>query len=125
MEKQLDIRSFLKLYLDVHLIVKRTMTEPQRKLFAYQRDRLPLLEDHQDYSSHSDFDLEKDIYKPKSVDELTTLISQYKIETDLDRKLLLGVLVRDYDLKKEELFGIAKIPVEPQLDHHAPTFSVA
>ena len=27
MEKQLDIRSFLKMYLDVRLLTKRTMTE--------------------------------------------------------------------------------------------------
>ena len=34
MERQLDIRSFLKMYLDVRLLTKRTMTMDQRKLFA-------------------------------------------------------------------------------------------
>ena len=34
MGKQLDIRSFLKMYLDVRLLTKRFMTKDQRKLFA-------------------------------------------------------------------------------------------
>ena len=63
MEKQLDIRSFLKMYLDVRLLIKRTMTESQRKLFAYQRDRLPMLEDEESFDS--DLEVELDIYKPK------------------------------------------------------------
>ena len=63
MKKQLDIRSFLKMYLDVRLLIKRTMTESQRKLFAYQRDRLPMLEDEESFDS--DLEVELDIYKPK------------------------------------------------------------
>ena len=32
--------------------------------------------------------------------QFSSLLSKYQIETDLDRKLLLGVLVRDYHLKR-------------------------
>ena len=62
MEKQLDIRSFLKTHLDVRLLIKRTMTEDCLKLFALQRDRLP----HED-SSDSDLDIDKDIRHPNNV----------------------------------------------------------
>ena len=51
------------MYLDVRLLIKRTMTESQRKLFAYQRDRLPMLEDEESFDS--DLEVELDIYKPK------------------------------------------------------------
>ena len=34
--------------------------------------------------------------------QFSSLLSKYQIETDLDRKLLLGVLVRDYHLKKKK-----------------------
>ena len=56
MTKQLDLRSFMKMYLDVRLLLKRTLIEPQRKLFAYQRDRLPMLEDEDSFDSDLDVD---------------------------------------------------------------------
>ena len=98
MEKQLDIRSFLKMYLDVRLLTKRTLTEDQRKLFAIQRDRLPVLEDQDSFDS--DLDSVQDIWHPTAVEKFTDKIIEHKIESDLDRKLLLGVLVRDHNLRK-------------------------
>ena len=99
MKTQLDIRSFLKMYLDVRLLTKRTMTKDQRKLFAYQRDRLPKLEDEDSFDS--DLDVDQDIHHSKAVKEFTGLITHYRIESGLDRKLLLGVLVRDCDLDQD------------------------
>lgn len=93
METQLDIRSFLKMYLDVRLLIKRTLTKDQRKLFALQRDRLPLLEDEDSFDS--DLNADQDIRLPKAIKEVKIMIDNYKIETGLDRKLLLGVLQRD------------------------------
>ena len=94
METRLDIRSFLKMYLNVRLLIKRTMTKDQRKLFALQRDRLPLLEDEDSFDS--DLDADPDIRLPKAIEEISSIIiSNYKIEIELDRKLLLGVMVRD------------------------------
>ena len=34
--------------------------------------------------------------------QFSSFLSKYQIETDLDRKLLLGVLIRDYHLKKKK-----------------------
>ena len=93
METQLDIRSFFKMYLDVRLLIKRTLTKDQRKLFALQRDRLPLLEDEDSFDS--DLNADQDIRLPKAIKEVKRMIDNYKIETGLDRKLLLGVLQRD------------------------------
>ena len=93
METQLDIRSFLKMYLDVRLLIKRTLTKDQRKLFALQRDRLPLLEDEDSFDS--DLNADQDIRLPKAIEEVKIMIDTYKIESGLDRKLLLGVLQRD------------------------------
>ena len=76
------------------------MTAEQRKLFAYQRDRLPMLEDEDSFDS--DLDVDQDIRHPKAIKEFISQIARYKIETDLDRKLLLGVLVRDHHLKQDE-----------------------
>ena len=98
MERQLDIRSFLKMYLDVRLIIKRTMTMDQRKLFALQRDRLALLEDEDSFDS--DLDVDRDIRDPDAVRKFSNQITEHRIESDLDRKLLLGVLVRDHSLRK-------------------------
>ena len=94
MEMQLDIRSILKMNLDVRLLTKRTMTKDQRKLFALQRDRLPLVEDEDSYDS--DLNADQDIlHLPEAIKEVKKMIDNYKIETGLDRKLLLGVLQRD------------------------------
>ena len=97
-EKQLDIRSFLKMYLDVRLLLKRVFTKDQRRIFAFQRDRLPLM--HDEDSFDSDLDVDHNIHSEKVVEEFTSLVGEYKIETDMDRKLLLGVLVRDCHLEK-------------------------
>ena len=75
METQLDIRSFLKMYLDVRLLIKRTLTKGQRKLFALQRDRLPLLEDEDSFDS--DLNVDQDIHLPKAIKEVTTIIDNY------------------------------------------------
>ena len=57
-----------------------------------------MLEDEDSFDS--DLNVEQDIHQLKTVDEFTSLIGKYRIETDLDRRLLLGVLVRDCSLKK-------------------------
>ena len=66
-------------------------------------------------SFDSDLDINADIWHSQEVKEFTSQITQYKIETDLDRKLLLGVLVRDYHLNH----GSARLP-EPRstVDRH-------
>ena len=99
LKKQLDIRSFLKMYLEVRLLFKRVFTKDQRRIFAFQRDRLPMLEDEDSFDS--DLNVEQDIHHLKTVNEFTSLIGKYKIETDLDRRLLLGVLVRDCSSLKQ------------------------
>ena len=58
-------------------------------------------------SLDSDLDVNTEIWNSLEVKEFTSQIIQYKIETDLDRKLLLGVLVRDYHLNH----GSARLPV--------------
>ena len=115
MTNQLDLRSFMKMYLDVRLLVKRTLTEDQRKLFAYQRDRLLMIEDEDSFDS--DLDLDKDIRDPQAVQKFVEFLGEYKIETDLDRKLLLGVLIRDYHNKKMPLAGEDEMRLlDPPLD---------
>ena len=56
---KLDLRRLLKMYVDVRMLTKRLMNGPQRKLFAYQRDRLPLLEG--EVSPDSDLDLDVEV----------------------------------------------------------------
>ena len=69
-EKQLDLRSFFKLYLDMRLLIKRTMTMGKRKLFALQRDRLPMLKDEDSFNS--DLDVNQDIWNPKLIEGFTS-----------------------------------------------------
>lgn len=85
------------MYLDVRLLIKRTMNEDQRKLFALQRDRMIMLEDEESFDS--DLDIDRDIRHPHAVKEFTSMIAHYRIKTELDRRLLLGVLVRDCYLR--------------------------
>lgn len=72
---QLDIRSFLKMYLDVRLLSKRILSKNQRKLFSYQRDRLPIVEDTDSFES--DLDVDEDVRKPREVQEFIKMATQY------------------------------------------------
>ena len=69
------------MHLDVRLLLKRTLTKDQKGLFAFQRDRLPILEDdNSEESSNFDYykDIGKDIYRSEKVaSEFTSLISKY------------------------------------------------
>ena len=56
-----------------------------------------MLEDEESFDSNLYDD--QDIRCPEAIKEFASMIAQYKIETDLDRKLLLGVLVRDCHIK--------------------------
>ena len=85
------------MYLDVRLLINRILSKDQRKLFALQRDRLPMLEEEESFESELHAD--QDIRYPEAMKEFANMIAQYKIETDLDRKLLLGVFVRDCHIK--------------------------
>ena len=105
LERQLDIRSFVKTRLDLRLLIKRTMSKKQRKLFAYQRDRLPHLNDSNEDSFDSSLDVDQDIHHPDTIMEFTKSLGKYRVESDLDRKLLLGVLVRDCHLGGHELLA--------------------
>ena len=98
METQLDIRSFFKMYQDLRLLIKRTMTEEQQKIFALQRDRLPLIEE--EYGFDSDLGVDHDIRHPDEIEKFSATIIGHSIESDLDRKLLQGVLIRDRYLRK-------------------------
>ena len=97
METQLDIRSFFKVYQDLRLLIKRTMTEEQQKIFALQRDRLPLIEDEDGFDS--DLGVDHDIRHPDEIKKFSDTIIEHSIESDLDRKLLQGVLIRDRYLR--------------------------
>lgn len=103
MTNTLDIRSFMKMYLDVRLLIKRTLTEDQRRLFAYQRDRLPMVEDEESFDS--DLGVDNGIREPEAVKKFVTFLESYKIESELDRRLILGVLIRDFHNKKMQTGG--------------------
>ena len=62
-----------------------------------------MLEDEDSFDS--DLDVDQDIRKPQAIPEFVNFISKYQITSDLDRKLLLGVLVRDYHLQREQEQG--------------------
>ena len=64
-----------------------------------------MLEDttgHSDSDSDSDLDFAKRgiAKRRRAAKKLTGMVERYHIETDLDRKLLLGVLVRDSTNRK-------------------------
>ena len=99
METQLDIRSFFKMYQDLRLLIKRTMKEEQQKIFALQRDRLPLIEDVDKDGFDSDLGVDHDIRHPDEIKKFSATIIGHSIESDLDRKLLQGVLIRDRYLR--------------------------
>ena len=57
-----------------------------------------MYEDRDSFDSNSEVD--ESIWRPEAVKEFTDLISKYRVKTDLDQRLLVGVLVRDWHLKK-------------------------
>ena len=68
-----------------------------------------MLEDEDSFDS--DLDVDTDIKELKAVEEFTSLVRRYTIETDFDRKLLLGVLVRDCNIEKD-------MATRPTAHHH-------
>ena len=58
-------------------------------------------EEEDEDSSDSDLDLDQDIRGPKEAKKFVQSLKEYKIETELDRKLLTGVLQRDRQQKGE------------------------
>ena len=51
-------------------------------------------------SFDSELEVDESIWRPEAVKEFTDLISKYPVKTDFDQRLLVGVLVRDWHLKK-------------------------
>ena len=78
-------------------LLKRTLTKEQKKLFKYQRDNVPAVADTTTHSEGSDswrgsdFDLDYK-YDQNKVKRLLTNLSNFQPKSDLDRKLLIGIL---------------------------------
>lgn len=68
-------------------------------------------------SFDSDLDVDQEVWQPESIKAFSSQISQFKIENDLDRKLLLGVLVRDSKMKDARRSG-ARPTASPSEIHH-------
>ena len=110
-EKHLDMRNIVESQVTLITLLKRALTKPQRHLLGYQRDRLMTLADSEHSDDFSEFDFEGK-RKPRRVKMVLKGLKNFEPQTELDFKLLLGVLERDKKGKKEK----RDKRVEKQLD---------
>lgn len=106
-DRHLDLRNIIQSQLTLAMLLKRTLTKDQRLLLAWQRDRLPALyldsEDEGDLSTSGGDDFAAQAKRdPKHVKGFMKQMKEFAPETDLDRRLLRGVIDRDRFLAKSE-----------------------
>ena len=101
-DTHLDMRNIIESQVTLMTLLKRSLTKKQRLMLDYQRDRVPVLFD----SSSSDGGggkgddegisaLASSKYKPGRIKALLEGLRDFKPETELDRKLLLGIIERE------------------------------
>lgn len=97
-DKQLDIKTIIKSQAILKLLVRRTLTTTQQKLLAHQRDKLPSLQSENstqsDEFTHVGSACDSN-EPPLSLQVFLEDLRGFKPKSDLDRKLLLGLLMRD------------------------------
>ena len=81
-------------------LLKRSLTKKQKLMLDYQRDRLPVLSDASSYDGgrRDDKGIQVDAstkYKPVRTKVLLEGLRNFVPETELDRKLLLGIIERE------------------------------
>ena len=90
------------------------MTKQQRQLLSFQRDTLPAGIDSpssSDSSAGSDFETSNK-RDPEKVEKLLKNLHGFVIETDIDRRLLTGLVKRDYPIKGSNTTGMLKNDVD-------------
>ena len=96
MERHLDLRNIIQSQTTLAILLKRTLTKNQRLLLAWQRDVVPnFASDHDMSSSGGDDFVAQSKRDPGRVATFMKEMKKFNPETDLDRRLLLGVIMRD------------------------------
>ena len=113
-DRQLDIRNLIESNVTLNMVIRRTMTKQQRQLLSFQRDTLPAGIDSpssSDSSAGSDFETSNK-RDPEKVEKLLKNLHGFVIETDFDRRLLTGLVKRDYPIKGSNTTGMLKNDVD-------------
>jgi len=95
----LDIRNIINMQKTLRIILKHTFTPKQRKMVAYQRDRLPFVDSES--NSDSDWQPDYEAWMPRNYRKFLLSLRGFETKTKLDRSLLLGVLERSSSGKKD------------------------
>ena len=96
MTKRLDIRRIIMLQHDVETIRRCLLSPTQRSLIRFQHDRFinlnnaPTIENEDQNASFSD----QDYFGATGATRFSTITQDMNLRTELDKKLLLGVLMR-------------------------------
>ena len=98
-ESQLDLRQIMRTQFDLQLIIKLLMREQQRVLFKHQLSRLISNTGERLEKSESDCDSDAQAMKRlASTEDLVEALQSFKAKSELDKKLLKGVFMRDIDI---------------------------
>ena len=97
-DRQLDLRRIIESQVTLMTLLRRQLTKKQKIMLDYQRDRLPNLNDlSASAASGDDIDTEVDAitkHSPKRVKRLLSSLQDFVPVTELDHKLLLGIIER-------------------------------
>ena len=82
--------------------MRRLLTPKQRLMFKFQRARLQLAESESSGSDKSSEDsLGEELRAPKKTRKLMDSLKDFEPESQLDRDLLLGLLLRNVSKRKQ------------------------
>ena len=99
MTKEMDLETMIRTNLDLRLLIRRLLTPEQQTLFKYQRDRLLSAKSSDSEESECD-DLweisEKESLKKQHMKKIRNFVPS----SDLDRRLLVGLIRRDKSAPK-------------------------
>ena len=93
---QLDIRNLMRVSVDLKILKKILLQPNQRFLFKKQAARTVLLDESSPVLSVGTDDAD---YNDRSAIEMnSSILLKKRFESEMDRKLALGVLTKDYSL---------------------------
>ena len=115
-DTHLDMRNIIENQVTLKMLLKRSLTKKQKLMLDYQRDRLPVLSDtsSSDGGRRDDNGIKVDVstkYKPGPMKVLLEGLTNFAPETELDRKLLLGIIEREQPTKKTKSKGVPPVTV--------------
>ena len=95
LKSSLDIQTIIRHQVDMKLLLRRIFSPEQQMMFKLQKDRIPHTDTPNSYTEKVDDYEVRSARDEKSLAQLHAMLKSFNFTTDLDKKLLIGVINRD------------------------------